>query len=339
MADPRRLLLVGPTGGMHLSHCFERAAQDLGLEASIADTRAAAGSLKLLQSLRWRLFHTPAGLERFSASVLAQAATTGAGVLFGVGLVPLRARELEGLGRLGVRRCIYLTDDPWTRNARSRWLLEALPHYDLVCTPRRVTLSELRALGCAQVRYLPFAYDERQLYPEAPQDDAERERLRADVTFVGGGDVDRVPFVSALARAGLNVHLYGGGWDRFPETRPYHKGIAQPPLVRRSLGAATVAPCLVRRANRDGHVMRTFEVPAVRGCMLAERTYEHLDLLGPEGERVLYFETPEELVAQTRRLVADPALRERLAAACHAHITGGHNTYRDRLRAVLEHAS
>ena len=54
-------------------------------------------------------------------------------------------------------------------------------------------------------------------------------------------------------------------------------------------GAAKVNLCLVRRAKRDGHVMRSFEIAAVGGCMLAQDTDEHREIFGPEGEAVRLF--------------------------------------------------
>ena len=45
------------------------------------------------------------------------------------------------------------------------------------------------------------------------------------------------------------------------ELRRYHGGFAVGRDYRLALSCTKVAPCLVRRSNRDGHVMRTFERP------------------------------------------------------------------------------
>jgi hypothetical protein len=47
--------------------------------------------------------------------------------------------------------------------------------------------------------------------------------------------------------------------------------------------------CPVRRASRDGHIMRSFEIAAVGGCMLAQDIDEHREIFGSEGEAVVYF--------------------------------------------------
>jgi spore maturation protein CgeB len=84
--------------------------------------------------------------------------------------------------------------------------------------------------------------------------------------------------------------------------------------------------------------MRTFEVPAMRGCFLPERTADHVALFGAEGEAVRYFDGPADLVSQVRRLLANADERERLAARAHRVITSGRHTYADRLAAMLDAA-
>jgi spore maturation protein CgeB len=85
--------------------------------------------------------------------------------------------------------------------------------------------------------------------------------------------------------------------------------------------------------------MRTFEVPAMGGCLLAERTSDHERLFGRDGECVLYADTPAKAVAQVRRLLDRPAERDRLAAAAQQLIVTGPHAYRDRLAVILGAAS
>jgi spore maturation protein CgeB len=81
--------------------------------------------------------------------------------------------------------------------------------------------------------------------------------------------------------------------------------------------------------------MRSLEIGAIGGCMLAEDTAEHRELFGPEGEAVLYFASPAEAAAKARRLIPDAPERRRLAAALLARITGGRHTYADRLASMI----
>jgi spore maturation protein CgeB len=258
--------------------------------------------------------------------------------MLATGLAPIEANALEALGALGIQRVMYLTDDPWNLSHRAEWFMEALPLYDLVFSPRRANLSDLERLGCRVVRYLPFAYAPEVHYPDPPATPDEARAFSSDIVFAGGADADRVPYIQALLGAGFKVALYGGYWERFQATRPHSRGHTDPASLRKAIGGAKVALCLVRRANRDGLAMRTFEVPAIGACMLVEDTEEHREIFGPPDRAVAYFRSLDELVQRMSQLLDDPAERGRLASEAHRLIVDGGHTYRDRLRCMLESA-
>ncbi|MBV8570274.1 MAG: glycosyltransferase [Acidobacteriaceae bacterium] len=224
----------------------------------------------------------------------------------------------------------FLTDDPWNPAHYAHWFLEALPAYDFVFTPRRANIDDLRRSGCNAVEYLPFGYADDVHAP------AQQALGDCDVFFAGGADPDRVRWISALTRAGLNVSLYGGYWRSFPQTKRLAKGFAPPEQLSQFVAGARICLCLVRAANRDGHSMRTFELAAMRACMLVERTPEHTELFGSEGQSVLYFSGEAELLHNIRLLLASPGERYRLAESVHLRITAGKNKYSDRLAHMLE---
>jgi spore maturation protein CgeB len=250
-------------------------------------------------------------------------------------MTPVTALALAEIKKLGCYLTNYLTDDPWNRSHGSSWFLGALSTYDHVFTTRRVNIAELQTLGLRHVSYLPFAWDPT-LCPGKLYSESELESYRSEVVFVGGGDRDRVPYFVALIRAGFQIALYGNYWERFPETRSIARGMLPASDMPKAVAAGKVALCLVRRANRDGHCMRTFEVTAAGGCMLTEDTSEHRDILGREGDCVLYFISADEMVAKARWLLENDAERVRLATAARAHIRTSTNTYASRLRQILE---
>ena len=55
----------------------------------------------------------------------------------------------------------------------------------------------------------------------------------------------------------------------------FARGFADLATQRRETARAKCVLGLVREANRDGHSMRTHEVPAMRGLLLAQRTPQH----------------------------------------------------------------
>ena len=345
-----KLLIVGLSGTTHLGRSFLTAAENLGLQAKLVDTTEAYQAPWLLRQVNWRLRgRYPAQLPRLSQAVVEECLNFQPHCLLVTGLGPVDVLGMEKIASLGIHRFNFLTDDPFNPAHRAPWFLKVLPHYDLVFSPRRANIGDLKNFGCGRVEYLPFGYDTDLFYPDPYPHHQALPSLAlnsptlpdsgldsADVIFAGAADADRLPYMAALIAAGFQVALYGKYWDRYPQTKSYSLGQANVATLRSAIGAAKVALCLVRRANRDGHCMRSFEVPAIGGaCMLTEDTPEHRQLFGPEGEAVLYFSTITEMVSKTHWLLAHDQERQRLAASAHRLVTQGGHSYQDRLKTIL----
>ena len=231
----------------------------------------------------------------------------------------------------------YATDDPWNPRVSTPDLVRAIPYYDLYACTKRAIMPDVQAAGCRRVIFVPFGYKPTVHYPEKPVAPEEHTRFDSDVVFIGGCDADRVPYFEALVMGlpNLRLHLYGGYWDRHSLLRRYYRGFALGRHYRLALGAAKIALNLVRRANRDRHVMRSFEIPACGAFMLAERTEEHLEWF-EEGKEAAYFDSPDELVEKVRYYLSRDDERQRIAEAGHWKVSLGGHTYKARLIQILE---
>ncbi len=230
----------------------------------------------------------------------------------------------------------WATDDPFNPANGTRDLIESIREYDLyVCTKRALVDDVIRA-GCARAIYVRFGYKPELHFPERPVTEEEHRRFDCDAMFIGGADADRAPYFERLIRAlpDLRLNLYGGYWDRFPALRRYWRGEAIGRDFRLAVGGSKICLNLVRRANRDDHVMRTFELPACGGFMLAERTPTHQELFAEDREAA-FFSSPDEMAAKVREWLGREAARCALAETGNRKITGGRNTYEDRLREIL----
>lgn len=328
-----RVLIIGNRGGTNIGGTFERALAALGYEPDLMEMERAMQAPMPLRRFNWWLRgKRPTHLKGFSRAVIKASAEKNPAWLVSTGIAPLERDALQELARNHVPTFNYLTDDPWSRSQYAPWFLHALPHYRIVWTPRRANMGDLKRLGCADVRYLPFGYDPR-LY--APPPNPPPSEPDSDIFFAGGADADRLPFLAALIAAGFQVALYGDYWGRYSQTRRAYRGYASPAMVTGAVHSTKICLCLVRRSNRDGQVMRSYEIPALGGCMLTEDTAEHRELFGREGEAVIYFQTKEEMLGKARWLLAHPAERTRLARVAHQCITQGKHTYQDRIVTML----
>jgi hypothetical protein len=260
------------------------------------------------------------------------------GVLVSTGIAPLDAKALRSINALGIRTINFLTDDPWNDAHRAPWFMEAVTQYDIVFTPRTANLDDLQSAGCRRVKHLPFGYAPDVHFPDPPRTESEHTRFDADVIFAGGADADRIAWMAPLIAAGFRVALYGGYWDRHAQTRSSARGMADAATLRKAIGGGAVALCLVRQANRDGHSMRSFEVPAIGACMLVEDTGEHRQIFGEPGGAVEYVASPDAAVERVGGLLCDRDERRRLNQSVHSLITSGHHTWSDRLKTMLQEA-
>jgi spore maturation protein CgeB len=330
------LAIVGGFDGTHIGGSLWRSAMRLEIDAVKFDMSYASRGNRIVRGLLWRLGgRRSPGMYRFSKSVVANCRQSRPDVLIVTGAAPLTGAALRILRAQRIICVNYSTDDPWSPLLRASWHLRALREYDAIFTTRRANAASFAEIGCNEVHYLPFGYDEwlfcrgvRAVHEPAP-----------DVLFVGGADRDRVAFMTEFLRTGPRVALVGSYWERFPAMQPYALGQRMPEELCALTAGAKVNLCLVRRANRDGHVMRSFEIAALGGCMLAEDTVEHREIFGPDGEAVVYFRNAREAAARACTLLADPAERKRLSVAVRTRISRDGHTYRDRLISILEVAA
>jgi hypothetical protein len=325
----------------HVGAFFRNALQALGqpclaLDQALYEQTSAP---PLVRKVAYRLLgRRPLSYWRFNRDILAAAQDLRAEMVIITGGAPVAGSTLRQLKeQIGAVLVNYATDDPFNRAAWPRRVRANIPFYDLYVCTKRAVMDDVRAAGCRQVAFVPFGYEPCLHFPDKFGSAEEFERFSSDVVFVGGGDPDRYPYFEALVRAipNLSLQLYGLCWDRNRTLARYHRGHALGRDFRLALRGTKIAPCLVRRANRDGHVMRTFEVPACRAFMLAERTTEHQEFFR-EGEEVGYFSSPAELVEKVQYFLNHDYERQRMAEAAYRKVMTGNHTYAHRVQQILE---
>lgn len=334
----RRLLVVGNPEPLHVGAHLLAAAKSIGVETRLVDQRQSWGSNRWLNRLTHRFMgRLPTRIRPFGIELEAEVRDFRPEVVVVTGIAAPSAATLRALREGGVQTANFLTDDPWNPQAGAKFFWAAMREYDVIFTPRRANIDDLLKHGCRRVEYLPFGYNPDVHFREVPVTTAERERFCADVTILGGADEDRIPLATSLAQQGLRLRLFGGYWDRWRHLRPFYRGFAYGRDLRMAVSGATVNVCLVRKANRDGHAMRSLEFPAMGACLAVEDTAEHRELFGPEENCVEYYTTPDEMAEKVKRLCAQPERARELGAKVLQQICrDSRNTYADRLRQVLE---
>jgi spore maturation protein CgeB len=337
-----RILLVDTTLYAPVSPFFVDAARELGYEYLFIDEAPYLRPLgtSLIHKAGYRLLHRrPLTSWSFNRTLLAEARRFHPDLMVvvkGAYIMPSTLRRIkEGTEAVLIN---YATDDPFNRANATPDLLHGISAYDLYACTKRAIMDDVRRAGCRSVVHVMVGYKPSLHFPESPATDDEVRRFRSDVTLIGGADRDRLRDLKPLLAArDVSLALYGGYWAQHRQTRSYARGFAVGRDYRLALGGAKIALCLVRRANRDRHSMRSFEIPACGSFMLAERTDEHLAVFR-EDEEAVFFSSPDELLDKVRFYLAHDEIRQRIARAGHARVTTGGHTYRDRLREIIRAA-
>ena len=327
----QRLLIIGQSGGTHLGQSFVDASSQLGITTEIVSPGLAYGGSRLWRSANWHLLkRRPSTYSVFERHVLNAVESFKPTVALVTGLVPLSPTLFTAFKTFGTTTANFVTDDPFNPAHESPRYLASLQRYDFVLTPRQANRIQLYEAGARLVCDLHFGYDPRHV-----QSDGSTPLKRSDsVLFVGGADKDRSAILRPLCDSGVSVEVFGGYWHKYPHANLVNHGQGTPGTLASATAQAAVNLVLVRRANRDGHVMRSYEAAACGGCLLAEDTADHRHIY---GDTVAYFHSASELIKQAKSLLAAPERRKNMAMACRQRIVSEQkNTYADRLKTILD---
>ena len=247
---------------------------------------------------------------------------------------------IRELRRLGIVLTQYFNDDPFSRIAPAgfHWKFRhALPEYDahFVFRPRNV--EQYRKAGAIHVEHCPPSYDPRRHFIQPPL--PARADFLADAAFIGHWENDgRVDYLDALVRAGFDLILKGGGWDRAIRGR----AIGRLTPVTHAFGAeynriyagVVAGLCFFSKINNDSWTRRALEIVAVGGLLVCERT-EEAQTYFKDREEAFFFSSVGELVDIVQELKAQPSLRENARSAGYRRLLSGRNTIDDRAAQVL----
>lgn len=221
-------------------------------------------------------------------------------VFKGMSILPEALRQLRSEG---IFLANYNPDHPFhfsSRGSGNSNVTKAIGLYDLhFCYSRQVAERISSEYGIATAM-LPFGYE----LPEGDYDKIAGEREELSVCFVGNPDPIRTQVVRQVAQAGFPVAVFGHGW---------HKKLAGQSGLEihdavygldywRTLRRHRVQLNIFRPHNAGSHNMRTFEVPAAGGIMLAPDSEDHRRFF-TEGKELFTYSSQEDMLSKIEMLV------------------------------------
>src|SRR5262245_2087412 len=337
-----RVLFTGALEPLLTTGARFAALRELGVETVGIDSRGflETGSPWVRRLTHWTL-RTP-GVYAYNRALLEAAERFRPNVVWLEKPVFVFPRTLRRLRALPGVLLVYHNTDDWRGRDRLhalhwRYLLRGLRRYDLYVLSNAHNIAEFREAGLRPVHHMELAANPVIRDPGALSE-AERRRIGAPVGFIGHFEPETERLLAAVARAGIETRIYGGGWEAATANGPL-AGAIEGRLVwgdeyARAIRSFDVNLGIVSKWNRNHTASRTFQIPALGAFLLHERN-ELVTGYFREGVEAEFFDSAEELVEKCRHYLAHPEERQRVADAGHRRCIESGYFEIDRVREVL----
>jgi spore maturation protein CgeB len=171
-------------------------------------------------------------------------------------------------------------------------VIDSISFFDLYCIWSKLLVEQIKNYGAKKVLYLPFAFDKHYHFPPIKPIPI----IKDQVIFIGAWDKEREEILNSISQH--NLLIFGNGWDRISKKSLKNKTIFPYNIFLNNLSeniySSAVSLNIMRSQNNGSHNMRTFEIPAMKGLMLTNRSPEH-ETFFPENDACYMFNDLHEL--------------------------------------------
>ena len=226
------------------------------------------------------------------------------------------------------------SDDPFNRANSSRFLMQALPFYDMHFTPRPHLIPEYKKLGVSSIYPLGWYYRPSLIFSETS---VLPSSYKFGISFVGSWSRYRENYLSKVFHLGGSV--FGWGWKtHYSGTFRNYREHAHPAVSLTEMHDifhnSAININILTRENRDVTNLRNFEIAAAMGFQLAERSDEVLRCFDEDTE-IVCFSTVEELVDKCTFYLNNESPRRNIAMAGFRRVLRSDYTLSSRLKNII----
>jgi spore maturation protein CgeB len=271
---------------------------------------------------------------------------------------------LREISEMGVKLIHYTPDPYFSLSWKQTKLLDScLPLYDCLITSKKYELDDYRKIN-RHVVYMQLGYDERVHRPSFPRDSALRHTYASDVSFVGGWEPRREVYLDALVRnVDCSLKVWGYGWEFLQDGHwtprrwwAMHRNAGGKSFAIRenlllgkavqgnevygdhyawALSGAKINIGFLREICPDQHTTRTFEIPACKSLLLADRSNEHLEFF-KEGVEADFFSDKEEMNDKVKFYLDNDKVRQKVAINGYKRCHESQYSYTDIMRNTMK---
>jgi spore maturation protein CgeB len=252
----------------------------------------------------------------------------------GIEILPKTIRLIKSLK---INIINYNPDHPFIRTfsaSGGKNVEKCVPLYDLhFCYSLDLCRTIQKKYNIPTV-YLPFGFE---LSEEVFQISAQEPEL-LKVVFVGNPDKYRKKIIQYLADNKVNIDVYGYGWNKWLTNNKYitiYNGVEKKDFWL-AMRKYRVNLNIFRPHNEGSHNMRTFEIPAIGGIMLAPSSKEHSMFFKENEEFFTYTDLASLLSSCNYLLRMSPEDANRIRNNARNKCVKEDYTYRHNAKIVIQ---
>lgn len=216
-------------------------------------------------------------------------------------------------------------------------VLPSIPLFDIQITSNTFNIEDLKAYGAKKVLHMELAYNHR-LHKPVDISEADRKKWQADVSFIGHWEAATEAYILALREAGIYVRLLGGSWDHAEDRQLQSdkniKMVFGEDYVK-AIICSKINICFISKINRNVIAARSFEIPATKSFLLAQRTEEHINYY-KEGVEAEFFDDAQELIRKIKFYLANDTQRLEVAENGHKRCLESGYSESERIKKIIQ---
>ncbi len=136
-----------------------------------------------------------------------------------------------------------------------------------------------------------------------------------DVTFIGTPNQDRAEYIRFLQQNGINISVFGAGWDKYPEFNKINGGKVSNEELLKIINQSRINISFTKNyINKLHFKSRVFEICACKSFLLTELFSGYYDFY-KEGKEMVTFKNKEEMLEKVRFYLKNSKKREEVALA------------------------
>ncbi len=215
----------------------------------------------------------------------------------------------------------YANDNPFSKGASYnlwRHFKSSVCCFDISFAYRESNIDDYIDHGAKKVFLLPAYFCPELDYPKDKKKIPQK--FLCDVVFAGHYENDqRIKSLEAVYDLGIDLKIYGGGWNALLKSHPSSPLIKLLPIEPavgedyiNAICGSKIALCFLSSLNEDTYTRRCFQIPAMRTTLLSQHS-DYLEELFTENQDIIFFKNEEELCEKVKFLLKNEDILEQIS--------------------------